>query len=160
MKRRTLIFAALLLTTAAGAIPAAAQSETSVTVGAGGVFPPGSTFNGIAINAIQSGFGVIITGNVAIGEFCTVLAGATALGLERNIVIEGKATAGSRTAGNVANFSGTCSIDMGDGTPATVGVPFTAAVTVDANSRGSIGLVIGLTTLPNATVNQGSMTIK
>jgi hypothetical protein len=33
-------------------------------------------------------------------------------------------------------------------------------VTTDANSRGSVGLVLGLTTLPNASVNAGSMTIE
>jgi hypothetical protein len=39
-------------------------------------------------------------------------------------------------------------------------VPFTATITTDANDQGWIGLVIGVTTLPNATVNAGSMTIQ
>jgi hypothetical protein len=49
---------------------------------------------------------------------------------------------------------------MGDGTPPMPGVPFTATVITDANNHGTIGLVIGLTILPNATVSAGSMTIQ
>jgi hypothetical protein len=49
---------------------------------------------------------------------------------------------------------------MGDGTPPLPAVPFTATITTDANDQGTIGLVLGLTTLPNATINQGSMTIE
>jgi hypothetical protein len=159
MKRTMLIVGAFALICAIVSVPASAQ-ETSVTVGAGGIYPPGTTFNGLPINAIQSGYGVIITSGSAIGEFCTVLIGVNALNLEQNVVIEGKATAGSRTASNIATFSGTCSVNMGDGTPPTLGVPFTATITTNANDQGSIGLVIGLSTLPSATVNQGTMTIK
>ena len=36
----------------------------------------------------------------------------------------------------------------------------TATITTNANSQGTIGLLLGLTTLPAATVNQGSMTIQ
>jgi hypothetical protein len=60
----------------------------------------------------------------------------------------------------MAVLSGTASVDMGDGLPATPGIPFTVTVTTDGNSQGTIGLVLGLTTLPNATVNAGSMTIE
>ena len=49
---------------------------------------------------------------------------------------------------------------MCHGTPPTPGVPFTATITTDANDQGEIGLLLGLTALPNATVNAGSMTIK
>jgi hypothetical protein len=155
MKRSILIFAAVALI----ATTAFAQSDTSVTVGAAGIYPPGTTFNAIPINAIQSGYGVII-GASTIGDFSTVLVGVNALGAEQDIVITGKATAGSRTASNIASFSGSCSVDMGDGTPAALGVPFTATITTNANSQGSIALVIGLSTLPAATVNQGTMTIQ
>jgi hypothetical protein len=49
---------------------------------------------------------------------------------------------------------------MGDGTAPLLGVPFTATITTNASDQGTIGLVLGLNTLPAATVNQGSMTIK
>jgi len=157
--RRIMIVGAAILVLALWSTPASAQS-TSVTVGAGGVYPPNTSFGGIPINGLQSGYGVDITGSSALGQFCTILLGVNALGLQQNIVIVGKASGGSRTSSNVVTFSGTCTVDMGDGTPPTPGVPFTATVTTDANDQGSIGLVIGITTLPNAVVNSGSMTIK
>ena len=139
---------------------ASAQSS-AVTAGAGGVYPAGTSFSGVQINALQAGIGVeIASGGSALGQFCTVLFGVTALGVQQNISIVGKGTAGSRSAANVATFSGTCTVDMGDGTPPASGVPFTATITTDANGQGSIGLLIGITSLPNATVNSGSMTIQ
>jgi hypothetical protein len=157
--KRMMIVGAVVLAFAAWSAPASAQSST-VTVGAGGVYPPGTSFGGIPINGLQAGYGVEITNPSALGQFCTVLLGVNALGIQQNITIEGKAGSGSRPAGNFATFTGTCTVDMGDGTPPTPGVPFTATITTDANDQGWIGLVIGVTTLPNATVNAGSMTIQ
>jgi hypothetical protein len=74
--------------------------------------------------------------------------------LMQRIVFEGFASSGSRTAANAATFSGIVTIN-GAG-----GVPFTAAVVTDANDQGTLGLVIGRTTLPNAGVNEGSQTIE
>jgi len=156
-------FAVLLTAIAIGVIFGAsppAVAQTSVTAGAGGIFPPGTTFNGVPINGLQSGYGVQIDATGSIGQFCTVLLGVSLGGLQQNIVIEGKATTGSRTAANIATFSGTCTINMGDGTPPLPGVPFTATITTNANDQGTIGLLLGQTTLPTATVNQGSMTIQ
>jgi hypothetical protein len=133
---------------------------TLVGVGAGGVYPDGTTFNGVPISGLQSGYGVEITGTSALGQFCTVLLGIAVGGLEQNIIIEGKAASGSRTAANTVTFSGTATVNMGDGTPPTPGVAFTATITTNASDQGTIGLVIGATTLPNAVVNSGSMTIK
>jgi hypothetical protein len=141
--------------------PYSANAATSATVGAGGTYPSGTSFNGVPINGLQSGYGVMIGDNgSASGQFCTILLGVSALGLEQDIRIEGKATSGSQSATNIVKFSGTCTVDMGDGTPPTPGVPFTATVTTDANDQGTIGLVIGATSLPDAVVNAGSMTIK
>jgi len=158
--KSAVLLTAICLGVVIGWSPPAAAQETSVTAGAGGIFPPGTTFSGVPINGLQSGYGVEITSTSAIGQFCTVLLGVNAIGLQQNIVIQGTASSGSRTAANIATFSGTCSVNMGDGTPPTPGVPFTATITTDANDQGSIGLVIGLTTLPNAVVSAGSMTIK
>jgi hypothetical protein len=156
--KRIAILAILIM--AAALTSRVASAQTSVTVGAGGVYPPGTIFGGVPISGLQSGYGVEITGTSALGQFCTILLGVNALGLQQNIIIEGKPSSGSRTAANVATFSGSCTINMGDGTPSTPGVPFTATITTGANDQGSIGLVIGLTTLPTATVNSGSMTIQ
>ena len=156
MKRLLLI---VIVLGAFAALPAMAQ--VNITAGAGGIYPAGTTFNGVPINGLQSGYGVEIssTGS-ALGQFCTVLLGLNNLGLPQNIVIEGKASGGSRTASNIVTFSGSCSINMGDGTAPLLGVPFTATITTNANDQGTICLVLGLNTLPAATVNQESMSIR
>lgn len=160
--RRLMILTAVMLTLAI-LCPASiqAQTETSVTAAAGGIYPPGTSFNGVPINGLKTGFGVIVAvDGTALGQFHTLLLGISALGSQQNISVNGKASSGSRTAANIATFSGTCTIDMGNGTPPTPNVPFTATVTTNASDQGSLGLVLGLTTLPNATINVGSMTIQ
>jgi hypothetical protein len=134
--------------------------QTLVAVGGEGVYPDGTTFGGVPISGLQLGYGVEITGTSALGQFSTVLQGIAVGGVQRNIIIEGDAASGSLTAANVATFSGTGTVDMGDGTPPTPGVPFTATITTNASDQGTIGLVIGNTTLPNAVVTAGSMSIK
>ncbi len=139
----------------------AVLADTSVTAAAGGIYPPGTTFNGVPINGLKSGFGVnVYSDGSATGQFQCLLLGVSALGLTQNISIQGNVSAGSRTAANVATFSGTCTLNMGDGTPPTPNVPFTVTVTTNANDQGTLGLALGLTTLPAATINVGSMTIK
>ena len=160
MKMRSAVLLMAILAVAAGwTQPAVAQ--TSITAGSGGIFPPGTTFNGVPLNGLQSGYGVEIGADgSALGQFCTVLLGTSVLGGQQTISVEGQATSGSRTGVNLATFSGTATINMGDGTAPLLGVPFTATITTNTNDQGSIGLVLGLASLPSATVNQGTMTIK
>src|SRR2546427_426245 len=130
--RRRAVVATLLLSAILGASRVVAGGdETQATGAAGGLYPPG-----------------------------TVLIGVSPLGLEQDITIEGEGTQGSRSAANIAIYSGTASVDVGDGLPATPGVPFTVTVTTDADGRGTIGLTLGLTTLPSALMNAGSMTVE
>lgn len=160
MKRSIPIITLLLSAILAAPHAATAADPTVVTGGAGGIYPPGTTFNGVPINGLQLGFGVEINQDgSALGQFTTILLGVSALGAEQNIKIVGQATNGSRNAANIAAFTGTAYLDMGDGTPPAP-IPFTATVTTDANDQGTLGLVLGLTTLPNAAVNAGSMTIE
>jgi hypothetical protein len=68
IKSAVLITAILLTTMFAGSLPAMAQ-QTSVTVGAGGIYPAGTTFNGVPINGLQSatnGDQQILRGNIQI----------------------------------------------------------------------------------------------
>ena len=161
MRRSAVVLTALLLSTVLGIPHVEATDETLATGGAGGVYPPSTTFEGVAINGLQLGFGVEINpDSSALGQFCAVLIGVSPLGREQYIMIEGQATNGSRNAPNMAVFSGTASVDMGDGLPPTPGIPFIVTATTDANSQGTIGLVLGLTTLPSAVVTAGSMTIE
>jgi hypothetical protein len=143
------------------AIPCVALADTSVTGAVGGRDPSGTSFNGVPIHGLNAGLGVKIVhtgstrGHVSIGLLGTSLAG-----LEQRIVIEGEPNAGQRTATNIPSYSGTCSVNMGDRTPPTPGVPFTATVTTDENEQGTFALVIGAGTLPGAVINEGSQTIR
>ena len=161
MKRPSVLFAALVLSASLAASPVAAADPTIVTGGAGGTYPPAASFAGVSINGIESGFGVEISlGGSALGQFCVVLLGVSAAGAEQNIKLEGEVTTASQPAPNVAILSGTAAIDMGDGLAAVDGVPFTATVATNASGLGTIGLVTGLASLPDATMNVGSLTIR
>jgi hypothetical protein len=159
-KRRTIL--PIVIAAALLVLPGAVfgGQETTVTAGVEGIFPPGTSFGGLPIDALQAGFGLEIEDGSALGEFCVVLVGLSLTGIEQTITIEGKATAGAQTAPNMATFSGTCTVDLGNGTLPSVDVPFTASMATNAESQGSIGLVIGATTLPEATISGGAMTIR
>ena len=94
------------------------------------------------------------------GQFQTTLVGLSALGLKQTIQVEGKTTAGSCADANTASFSGTGTVDMGDGTPPVPSVPFSVVVVTNADGMGSLTLRLGTTNLPAATINEGYMTIK
>jgi hypothetical protein len=152
--KSSILFTALVLGTA---VPAFA--DTSVTGAGGGIYPADTTFNSVPISGLEFGYGVNI-GSPTLGQFSTVLLGLVIGDVQQRIIIQGEVTSGQQTAPNVAVFSGTVTVNMGDGTPPTPGVPFTATVTTDANDQGSLGLVIGTNNLPNAIVNEGSQTVK
>lgn len=131
-----------------------------VTAAAKGTFPSGTTYNSVPLSGLRFGTGVEIPGDTsATGEFQATLLGTSTGGQPQNIIIEGKVSSGSASTGT-ATFSGTCSVDMADGTPASKGVLFTATITPDAEGKGTIVLKLGTTALPTATVNDGSMTIQ
>ncbi len=137
--------------------PLIAQSDTSLTTGAGaGVYPAGTSFNGIPISGLQFGIGVDLpVGRPSVGQFQSILLGLSALGKEQLIAIDGEVTGGSVKADGSSTFSGVCSVDMGDGTLPLKDVPFTVTATT-----GSLLLVIGATNLPAASVSAGSITIR
>ena len=59
------------------------------------------------------------------GEFQAVLLGTSPLGTPQNVTVEGEVQSGAVGADGSATFSGTATVDMGDGTPALPDVPFT-----------------------------------
>ena len=137
--------------------PVAAQSSDGLTAGAGaGVYPSGTTFNGVPITGLRFGIGIALPANGTVsGQFQTVLLGLSALGQPQEISVEGEATSGAVNADGSSTFSGTCTIDMGGGTPPLTGVPFTITSTTN-----SLLLILGGTTLPTASVTAGSITIQ
>ena len=144
------------------ALPATAHETTVVTVTAAakGTYPSGTTYKGVPLSGLRFGSGIEIPGDTsATGEFQATLLGTSTGGQPQNIIIEGTVSSGS-AGSSTATFSGTCSVDMADGTPASKNVPFTVTITTDAEGKGTVALKLGTTSLPTATVNEGSMTIQ
>src|SRR5256885_10929586 len=135
-------------------------ADTSVTTAASGSYPGGTSFNGVPISALQIATGGLIAGDGsgAEGKLTIALVGRTPLGLTQTINVEADVTGAQRTAGNIVVLSGTGTLDMGDGTP-PVPVPVIATITTDSNHLGSVGLTLGATPLPSASIGDGSMSI-
>ena len=88
------------------------------------------------------------------GDFHVTLFGTSALGASQVIKFDGDVSGISILQGS-AVLTGTGALDMGDGTVPRVGVPFTATATAN-----TLLLVLSGTTLPQATLTQGAITIQ
>ena len=136
--------------------PVAAQDAAGMTGAAEAAFPNGAAFNGVSLKGLTLGQGMYIAQDgSATGQFQAVLLGTSPLGTPQNVTVEGEVGGGSVAADGSATFSGTATVDMGDGTLPLSGVPFTVTA-----SAGSLGLILNAVALPTATVTAGSITIK
>ena len=137
-------------------LPASLFGQATGVAGAGaGTFPINTALNGVSLSGLKFGLGVLIPGDgTADGQLQATLLGTTPLGQPRNIEVEGDATNGTLATGS-RTFSGTATVDMGDGTPPLLNVPFTVAATA-----AGLVLTLGATTLPAATLTAGTITIK
>ena len=136
--------------------PVAAQDAAGVTGAAEATLPDGATFNGIPLRGLTLGQGLFIgPDGTATGQFQAVLLGTSLLGTPQNVTVEGEVSGGSVGANGSATFSGTATVDMGDGTLPLSGVPFTVTA-----SAGSLGLILNAVALPTATVTAGSIALK
>jgi hypothetical protein len=160
MRRSVMLAAAILVVAISYPVSVGAQTETSVTGAAEGVFPAGASYLGVALKSLKLGMGLSIAGTWAVGQFQTTLVGLTALGVEQEIQVECQASSSVPSGPNTAVFSGTCSVDPGNGTPALPGVPFTVAFATNADGTGSLTLSLDATNLPAAAVNAGYMTVQ
>jgi len=160
MRRRVMLLAAALVMAILWPAPVGAQTETLVTGAGEGNFPPDASYLGVPLNGLTLGMGLSVAGGWAIGQFQSTLVGVSAFGLEQDIQIEGHATSSVPSEPNTAIFSGTCTVELGDGTPPVPNVPFRVVVAVNAEGTGSLTLTLGTTSLPAVTVNEGSMTIR
>ena len=156
MKRLTGLFAVVLLVAAIAPVRVAADADThSLTGAAKGAFAPGATLGVVALNGIELGTGAFIEADgSASGTFHATLQGS-ALGLSREVVVEGTVNAGSIGADGRATVNGTASIDFGDGTPPLPSVPFTVIAGADG-----VVLVIDGVSLPAAGLTAGAVTIE
>ena len=136
--------------------PVAAQGAAGVTGAAEAIFPDGANFNGVPLKALHLGQGMFIAQDgSATGQFQAVLQGTSPLGTPQNVTVEGEVGGGSVGADGSATFSGTATVDMGDGSLPLLGVPFTVTA-----ATGSLGLILGATALPTATLTAGSITVQ
>jgi hypothetical protein len=157
MKRLGFFMTAILgLASLMAPLPIAAQDGPGVTGAAEAGFPNGAAFNGVSLKGLTLGQGMFIAQDgSATGQFQAVLLGTSLLGTAQNITVEGEVSGGSVGTDGSATFSGTATVDMGDGTLALAGVPFTVTA-----SAGSLGLILNAVTLPTATVTAGSITVR
>jgi len=139
-----------------GDLAASSQGTSAVTGAGAGIFPTGSSFNGVSLHDLRFGKGVGIPGDTsAVGDFQALLLGTSLLGQPQNINVVGRATSGSLNPDGSAVFTGVCIIDMGDGAVPLTGVPFS----VTATTQG-LRLILGTTSLPAATLTAGSIAIE
>ena len=141
---------------------AACVAATAITRAAGEVagagaapFPTGTAFNLVSVRAMQFGLGAAAAANgLATGDLHVTLLGTSLLGESQVITYDGAVSNVSLIQG-AATLSGTGTLDMGDGSVPIMGVAFTATAT-----PGSLLLVLGTTTLPQATLTEGRITIE
>ena len=153
----TAILAAGIALSAYGAAPKA----SSVTAAGGGVVANGAPYRTVTLSSMKFGMGFLIAANgTATGDLESTLSGTSASGAPRTITVVGKAATGSGQVGGPANLSGTCSVDMGDGTPALTGVPFALTLSKGAGGKWTLLMVLSGTNLPLGTVNTGSVTVR
>ena len=129
--------------------------ERSVTAAATTSLPVGAELGPVALQGIEIGTGVFIEADgSASGTFHAVLQGS-AFGFPREITLEGKASEGSVGFDGRATFSGTASLDLGDGAPPLPSVAFSVTAGAD-----DVVLVIDSTPLPAAGLTAGAVTIE
>jgi hypothetical protein len=137
--------------------PVAAQTGASgVTGAAEGIFSRGATFNGVQMSRLTAAQGIVIAADgSATGQFQAVLMGTSLLGIPQQVIVEGEVQNGSFGADGTATISGAATVNMGDGTPPLLGVPFTVKT-----STLNLGLTLGTNALPTAALTAGSVTIE
>src|SRR5207247_6328760 len=90
----------------------------------------------------------------ATGEFQTTLLGTSALGQPQNIEIGGGAASGAINLDGSRTFSGTATVDLGDGSPPLTAVPFTVRATIN-----TLLVTVGVTNLPLTSLTGGTIII-
>jgi hypothetical protein len=130
------------------------QSTSGLTGAGSGAFPISTIFSGISVSGLRFGLGVFVPGDTtAAGQFQATLLGTTILGLPQNIEIQGDAASGALNTDGRRTFSGTSTVDMGDGS-----LPLTLPFTVIA-SANTLLVTVGINNLPLASLTAGSITI-
>ena len=152
--KRLIYVCVIVLGLAITTAPVGADSDDrSVTAAASGLFAAGAELGPVALQGLQIATGVFIEADgTASGTFHAVLRGSSLLS-PQEITVEGNVTGGSVDADGRATFSGTASLDLGDGAPPLANVAFSVTAGSD-----DVVLVIDSVTL-TASVAPGAVTI-
>ena len=116
--------------------------EQTATAAAAGIFPTTPTFNGVDLAGGIYGVGVRTGTDSTYGDIHAEFTGISAIGLYQIISVDGWITTGS-IAGGTLTFSGTATLDMGDGPPPTGGLSLTGTLTATG-----ITMTVGGSALP------------
>jgi hypothetical protein len=128
--------------------------EQISTAAAAGIFPTTPTFNGVDLAGGVYSLGVRTGTDSTYGDMHAEFTGISPLGLYQIISVDGWITTGS-IAGGTLTFSGTATLDMGDGPPPTGGLSLTGTLT----STG-ITITVGGSTLPALPKTDGFTTME
>lgn len=154
MKKTIVMFLAAAAMT--GTVLAQTLAPTSVTGAGAAKFPTGAVLSGVSLSTMRFGVGVAMAADgTASGDFQGTLLGAQS----RRILVVGKASTATTTLLGVPTISGTCTLDLGDGT-APASVPFAITVAKATGGAWNLTLAVGGTTLPVAPVTSGSVTVQ
>ena len=130
---------------------AAVGGPDVVTAGGAGIFPAGASFSGVQLAGGTFGIGVQTDGaGTAKGDLEAQLNGTSLIGLSEWVTITGWITSGAQNPDGSMSFSGTCTLDMGDGTPPTGGLALVANL-----SATGLTLTVGSTVLPTLPKSDG-----
>jgi len=116
--------------------------EQIATAAAAGIFPTTPTFNGVDLAGGIFGVGIRTASGSTYGDFHAEFTGISSIGLYQIISVDGWITGGSIAAGTLT-FSGTCSLDMGDGPPPVGGLSLSGTL-----SATGLTLTVGGSSLP------------
>jgi hypothetical protein len=116
--------------------------EQTATAAAAGIFPTTPTFNGVDLAGGIYSLGVRTGTDSTYGDVHAEFTGISPLGLYQIISVDGWITSAS-IAGGTMTFSGTATLDMGDGPPPTGGLSLTGTLTATG-----ITITVGGSSLP------------
>ena len=156
--RQIFLCAPLVLVCALCSASALAQPTSPGVTGSGTTtFTAPASYNGIALSGFDFGIGVVIPGDTSsTGNFHATLQGTAG----QSISVDGKASSGSTPADGSATFSGTCTVDMGNGSTPSTGVACTVTAVPDGSGRGTLTLTVGANKLAAAAIQVGNLSVR
>ena len=133
----------------------AANGDVTVTGAERATFAPGAALGSVAVKTLEVGTGVFIgPDGTANGVYSAVLTGRSLLGQSQQITIDGKVLSGEVAPDGRVYFNGVATINLGNGTPSILGVPFNVSAT-----SNTMSLAIDSTPLPAAQLASGNISI-